>query len=71
MDYLQSLTDLWHRLADSPTTQSHALLAGILVALSTLVVRRRKPDRTRISVDAPPGQSIRIDTSRPEDDKDN
>ncbi len=64
-DLLQSLTDLWHRLAADPTTQTHALLGGILVALGTLAVRR-KAKRERISVDVSEGTevSIHLDRSR-------
>lgn len=54
---------------EDPTVRGAALLATGLIAAGSLglSLRRRKPERTRISVDAPPGETVRVVIN--EDDK--
>ena len=62
-DFFQSLADLAYRVAVEPEARSQALLAGILVALSTLAVRRKK-DRVQARIDAPRGTSVTVTIGR-------
>lgn len=59
-EFMQSLADLWHRLAADPTAQTQALLGGILAALSTIALRKRKSERVKVDIDAPKGEKVSI-----------
>lgn len=64
-DLFQSALELCQKLAQDPTQQTHALLGGILLALSTLLVRRKRPDRVKVTIDAPKGESVRVKIGDP------
>jgi len=66
-DFWQSVLDTIRTMAADPSIRTEAVLGSILLVLTTMAVRRRKPLRTRINVDAPPGTRVKIDTDdRPE-----
>jgi hypothetical protein len=46
-------------LPDEPLARGALAVAGGLFGLSTLI-RRRKPERSRVNVDAPPGVDVSV-----------
>ncbi len=65
-DFLQSAAETVHKLAADPESRLHAILVGILVALTSLVAFRKRRNRTRIHVDAPQGEGVEIKVGKHE-----
>ena len=55
---IESISDLWQKLASDPTQQTQAMLGGILLAASYIAFRRRK--RCRVNIDCPPGEKVSV-----------
>lgn len=72
---MNELKEVCHQVGewatDSETGKGAIILAsGMLAALFTgwRFLRRRKPDRTLIRVDAPPGERVRVDVGYDSDE---
>ena len=58
--FAESVAEVWNRMAIDPTAQTHALLGGILIALGTLAVKGRKPQKGSIRIDVPEGVDVSL-----------
>ncbi len=62
-EVLQKATDLWHQFANSPTEQTHALLAGIL----TVMIFKWRRKRTSVTITASQGEHVSVTVGHKKD----
>lgn len=65
-EFIQSVSAMWQKFSTDPTSQTHALLGGILLAVGW-VAFRRKP-RSKVNIDCPHGEKVFVQIG--DDDED-
>lgn len=63
---MQWVADTWQHVAGDPSQQVHGLLGLIATGVAYLAFRRRQ--RSRVSIDCPPGEKVRVEIGHDDDE---